>query len=206
MVTGPPSLSPDISTLQLSRSRMRARLEISAVTVFKVLQPGLSIWPCREYSVSVKVKGWKFERRLLTSRTVSALGPASYSASPDSPLSLHNASYMTSYRRSISLEMPIHNTARMLYFPELPLFPSSKAAIEEYLDTRLSDSTCIGSFFGLAPDYRGRIWKVKLSTKGVQATIQCPFGSDAADLAAKVYASKSRAVRLNTAIHRSLTE
>ena len=113
---------------------------------------------------------------------------------------------MTSYRRSISLEMPIHNTARMLYFPELPLFPSSKAAIEEYLDTRLSDSTCIGSFFGLAPDYRGRIWKVKLSTKGVQATIQCPFGSDAADLAAKVYASKSRAVRLNTAIHRSLTE
>src|SRR3972149_5477898 len=28
---------------------------------------------------------------------------------PDSPLSLHNAFYLTSYRRSISLEMPIHS-------------------------------------------------------------------------------------------------
>src|SRR5207244_2951763 len=38
-------------------------------------------------------------------------------------------------------------------------------------------------------DYRGRLWELKLSSKGIKATIQCPLGSRPEDLIGKVYAA-----------------
>ena len=56
-----------------------------------------------------------------------------------------------------------------------------------YLDTQLGDSTLEGSIHVVAPDYRGRIWQLKMSSKGVIAEIQSLQGTNPADLLVKIY-------------------
>jgi hypothetical protein len=76
---------------------------------------------------------------------------------------------------------------RLLYAKDYPIFPGIKDAIHGYLDTRLGDSSLEGCIYVLAPDYRGRIWQLKLSTKGVTAVIQSLSTSNTEDLVVKMY-------------------
>jgi hypothetical protein len=73
-----------------------------------------------------------------------------------------------------------------LYAANLPLYPTIATAITDYLDTRAYPGGP-GDIFCLAPDYRGRIGDLRLSTRGLDAKIESLLGFDPADLLVKVH-------------------
>ncbi len=75
-----------------------------------------------------------------------------------------------------------------LHKVNLPLFPSGKAAIENFFHTRLGDDSSYGGVLkALVPDYRGRIREIRLGTNSVEVQIMCLAGSSEQDLVGKLY-------------------
>ncbi len=105
-------------------------------------------------------------------------------------LSRFPTSFFPYYEFSFSVDQDFKgdSTQSVLHSVELPVYPSSAAAIESYLSTRLGDnSQYSGVLAALAPDYRGRIKEIHIGTNSVQIEIECLDGSSENDLIGKVY-------------------
>src|SRR5882762_3233247 len=89
---------------------------------------------------------------------------------------------------SVDQDFKGDSTQSVLHSVKLPVYPSSAAAIESYLSTRLGDNNQYsGVLAALAPDYRGRIKEIHIGTNTVQIEIECLAGSSENDLIGKVY-------------------
>jgi hypothetical protein len=75
----------------------------------------------------------------------------------------------------------------ILYAVDLPLFPSIESAINDYLGMRAGYPMYHGGVVCIAPDYRGRIRNLKLSTRGLEAQIHSQARSKPSDLLVKVH-------------------
>jgi len=77
----------------------------------------------------------------------------------------------------------------LLHAVDLPVFPSTAAAIESYLGTRLGENSnqYSGVLAALVPDYRGRIKEIRIGTNSVQVEIECLAGSSEGNLIGKLF-------------------
>ena len=92
------------------------------------------------------------------------------------------------FRFSVANEFKAHPPQRALLSLDSPLYPSAKEALEDLIFARLgSIYSEMGEFIVLAPDYRARIREIRLSTKGVEVSVECPMGSSEGDLVGKLY-------------------
>jgi hypothetical protein len=84
-----------------------------------------------------------------------------------------------------------------IWTPDLPLYPSLRVAIEDFLHTRLGDDRAYeGVLSVLAPDYRGKISGIRLLNNGISVQIVCPEGEDRTALRAKLYCEDPRGHRV----------
>jgi hypothetical protein len=89
---------------------------------------------------------------------------------------------------SVDQDFKGESTQGVLHSVDLPVFPSTAAAIESYLSTRLGDNSQYSGFLAaLVPDYRGRIKEIRIGTNSVQIEIECLAGSSEEDLIGKLY-------------------
>lgn len=94
------------------------------------------------------------------------------------------------YEFNFSVEQDFKGEATQsaLHSVDLPVFPSSAAAIESFLTTKLGDnSQHSGVLAALVPDYRGKIEEIRIGTNSVEVEIGCPEGSSEKDLIGKMY-------------------
>lgn len=75
----------------------------------------------------------------------------------------------------------------VVFTRDLPLYPSFETAINKYLETRNAYPNGNGAVFCLAPDYRGRIGKISLSTRGLEAEIHSLKSTESEDVLVKVH-------------------
>lgn len=101
------------------------------------------------------------------------------------------------YRWSIGNDSQGTLPQRTIYSINLPIYPGGKEAIEDLLRIQLGGRSGRSSdLVALAPDYRGRLSELRLSTRGVEVSIDCPTGSDDGDLFAKIYFEAPSGARL----------
>jgi hypothetical protein len=75
-----------------------------------------------------------------------------------------------------------------LYLVDLPTYPRGDVAIKDLLKVHLGDiSAYRGEMVALAPDYRAKLAEVRLSTKGLQARIECLSQAEEEKLVGKLY-------------------
>jgi len=87
----------------------------------------------------------------------------------------------------------------LLYATSLPFFPSGVAAIESYLSTRLGDNSQYSGILSvLAPDYRGKLHKVRIGTNSIQVEILCLAGSSEKDLIGKLFVRYYSGISITT--------
>ncbi len=99
---------------------------------------------------------------------------------------VHFASF--EYRWSIGTDCIGTLPQRTIYSVDAPVYPGGKEAIEDLLNVHLGGASGqYSQLVALAPDYRGRISEVRLSTRGVEVLVECLPGANEDDLIGKVY-------------------